>query len=130
MTAQLELEVYQHLVRYLTGREDLQSFRAWFDENTWDRGSWNSPLLGHIELALAELSSGHMTDFEFQESLRTSIPATLELPPLGTANIPTNVTGTSNTVKPVPAFGRAESESACQNPSRTLWQPGWQFQPA
>lgn len=130
MTAQLELEVYQHLVRYLTEQEDFHSFRTWFDENTWDSGSWNSPLLGHIELALAELSSERMTDSEFRESLRTSIPATIELPPIAAANIPKNVTGTSNTVKLVPAFGRAELESASQTPSRTLWQPAWQFQPA
>jgi hypothetical protein len=96
MTAQLELEVYQHLVRYLTGREDLQSFRTWFDQNTWDRGSWNSPLLGHVELALAELSSKHRTEDEFREVLQSSLPqVTLQLAPM-LSSVPNVTSGSSN----------------------------------
>lgn len=96
MTAQLELEVYQHLVRYLTGREELQSFRTWFDQNTWDRGSWNSPLLGHIELALAELSSKHRTEAELREVLQSSLPqVTLHLAPM-LSSVPNVTSGSCN----------------------------------
>jgi hypothetical protein len=98
MTAQLELEVYQHLVRYLSCREDLQSFRTWFDQNTWDRGSWDSPLLGHIELALAELSSKHRTEDELRSVLRSSLPpVTLQLAPM-LSSVPNVISGASNTL--------------------------------
>jgi len=98
MTAQLELEVYQHLVRYLTGREELQTFRAWFDQNTWDHGSWNSPLLGHIELALAELSSKDRTEDEFREVLQSSLPqVTLQLAPM-LSSLPNVTSGSSNSL--------------------------------
>ncbi len=98
MTAQLELDVYQHLVRYLAGQEDLQSFRTWFDQNTWDRGSWNSPLLGHIELAFAELSSNHRTEDEFRSALQSSIPQlTLQLHPLLSSAL-SITSGSSNTL--------------------------------
>ncbi len=74
MAAQIELEVYQHLVGYLNGKEDLESFRIWFDRHTWDRHSWNSPLIGQVELALAELSSRHRTEEEFRDVLQSSLP--------------------------------------------------------
>lgn len=132
MTTQLELEVYRHLVAYLDRKESLKDFRRWFELHTWDQQQWESPLVSRIELALAELSSEHLTDGEFEESIRSSIPATLELPPIATANIPTNVTSASNAVKLVPAFSKplplpVVSE---ENPSRTSWQPRWQPQPA
>ena len=102
MTARLELEVYRRLVAYLGGRESLQAFRRWFDGSTWDEGEWESPLVGQIELALAELSSGHRTEEDFRASLRNTLPTvTLELEPIVRADILPVSTSANNQVKRV-----------------------------
>jgi hypothetical protein len=106
MTVQLELETYRHLVMYLGGRVSLEDFRKWFDSHTWDQAQWESPLVGQIELALAELSSNNLTEQEFVEVLRSSIPTlTLEMQPITRSDLPTLVTSAaSNTTKSLSAF--------------------------
>jgi hypothetical protein len=133
MTVQLELETYRHLVMYLNGLVSLREFRTWFDSNTWDQAAWESPLIGQIELALAELSSSDLTEHEFGELLRSSIPTvTLEIQPITEPGLPTVVTSTaSNTTKSMPAFvvpSAPPVEGARDEPSvRTLrnlvWRP-------
>jgi hypothetical protein len=106
MTVQLELETYRHLVMYLSGLVSLRDFREWFDSHTWDQAQWESPLIGQIELALAELSSSNLTEHEFGELLRSSIPTvTLEMKPITGANLPPLViSAASNTTKSISAF--------------------------
>ncbi len=106
MTAQLEVETYRRMVSYLAGQSSLREFRGWFDSSTWDQSQWDSPLIGQIELTLAELSSFKLTEQEFKEALRSSIPTvTLQIEPLAPLNSPTLVTrSASNTTKPLSAF--------------------------
>jgi hypothetical protein len=106
MTVQLELETYRHLVMYLSGLVSLRDFRGWFDSHTWDQAQWESPLIGQIELALAELSSSKLTEQEFLAVLKSSLPTlTLEMKPLTQSNLPTVVTtATSNITKSTSAF--------------------------
>ena len=106
MTAQLELEAYRQLVLFLSGAVSLREFRRWFDSNTWDQAQWESPLIGQIELVLAELSSNNLTEPEFAEALRSSMPTlTLEMKPLTPSNLPTVVaSAASNVTKSISAF--------------------------
>ena len=107
MTVQLELETYRQLVAYLGGGVSLKNFRRWFDGHTWDQAPWDSPLIGQIELAMAELSSNNLTEQEFVGVLRSSIPTTLtlEMQPITRSNLPTLVTSAaSNTTRSMSAF--------------------------
>jgi hypothetical protein len=130
MTVQLELETYRHLVLYLRGAVSLRDFRRWFDSHTWDQTQWESPLIGQIELALAELSSSHLTEQEFVEVLRSSIPTlTLEMQPITQSNLPTVVISTaSNVTKSLSAFvvpnSRRSEGSYDEHPMTFLpWRP-------
>jgi len=130
MTVQLELETYQHLVMYLGGLVSLRDFRTWFDSNTWDQAQWESPLIGQIELALAELSSSKLTEQEFVKALKSSIPTlTLEIKPLTQSNLPTVVaSAASNVIKSISAFVSPTSSrpkgSFGEIPITSLpWQP-------
>lgn len=129
MTAQLELETYRRLVSYLGDQISLAEFRRWFDGNTWDQAQWESPLIGQIELAFAELSSCKLSEHEFAEALRTSIPTvTLELQPMTASDLQTLVTSAANnTTKPMSAFVVGNhvrpAEAPCNNP---VIQPLWQ----
>jgi len=127
MTAQLELETYQRLVSYLCGQVSLTEFRRWFDSNTWDQGQWESPLIGQIELVLAELSSCNLTKQEFDEALQSSIPTvTLEVKPITRSSLPTLVTsGASNTTRPLSAFNNARPKGDPGDLPVThfLWRP-------
>ncbi len=62
MNAALELEVYRNMVRFLKGAMSLRDFRHWYDSASWDQEVWTSDLASHVELALAELTSGHRTE--------------------------------------------------------------------
>lgn len=130
MTVQLELETYRHLVMYLGGLVSLRDFRRWFDSHTWDQAQWESPLIGHIELALAELSSSKLTEQEFVGVLKSSIPTlTLEMKPLTHSNLPTVVaSAASNVTKSLSAFVVPSSPrpkgSFSELPITSLpWQP-------
>ena len=105
MTAQLELEVYRRLVAYLAGTASLRDFRWWFDGCTWNEAVWESRLVGQIELALAELSSGHRTEDDFKASLSNALPTiTLTLDPIVAASLPSVTNTPSNDIKTIVGF--------------------------
>lgn len=74
MSAQLEFEVHNKLVRYLAGDITLDQFRDWFDPATWDLNPTGTTslfqLAGEIELRLAEFTNGHLTESELRSELR------------------------------------------------------------
>lgn len=135
MTAQLELEVYRHLVAYLDGKEPLQQFRHWFDLNTWDQGQSESVLVGQIELVLAEFSSLGLSESEFRKTLQSSIPTlTLELLPMVPPSTTVRLTSASNnTSKLISGFvAQRDSDSgqpAENSPNRTFVNSFLTFQP-
>ena len=76
MLANLEINAYEKLVRFLSGAESVESLRAWWDENTWDCNIADSDLLGSVELALDEYSSGDRTPKELTEALTSALSNT------------------------------------------------------
>lgn len=100
MIAQLELETYRHLVSYLSGATSLRDFRLWFDAETWDCAA-DSDLIAQIELALAELSSGHRTESEFKQILHSFTNLTLQIEPLQVTVAPFVTSGADNKLKQV-----------------------------
>jgi hypothetical protein len=81
MNPQLELELYQRLVAYLSGGVQLQEFRRWFDAATWDQRPWTSPLIGLVELAVAEYLGGDRSESDLKVGLSDAIAnATLFVP--------------------------------------------------
>jgi hypothetical protein len=94
---QLQYELYQHLVRYISGNESLYSFRQWYDAATWDNEVWESDLASQLELLLAEFSSGHRTEAELKDVLSEAITHAIipiELFKPGTVSVVT--TGSAN----------------------------------
>jgi hypothetical protein len=61
-------EVRSHLQQYLLGDGDLRTFQAWFKPVAWRAGEDHSasPLVGAIELYLAEFTNGHRTEPELR----------------------------------------------------------------
>ena len=97
MIAQIELNVYRSLVSYFTGAISLTEFRHRFDSLSWDTQEWNSDLLGHIELALAEFSSGHRTEQELKDVLKANSPnLTVWIEPLSNVAVPLIFSGANN----------------------------------
>ena len=74
MSAELELDIHNHLVRYLSGEISLDEFRDWFDPATWEvdpvGATSASQLAGEVELRLAEFSNGHLTEEDLRAKLR------------------------------------------------------------
>lgn len=74
MSAQLETEIHDNLVRYLSGQTTLEQFRDWFDAATWDLNPAGTTrlfqLAGEIDLRLAEFTNGHLTESELRAELR------------------------------------------------------------
>ena len=67
--------IYDHLVDYLTHREDLTAFRNWFDSATWDLHATgietnSADLAAEVELRLAEFTNGHWSEEELRRKLQ------------------------------------------------------------
>jgi hypothetical protein len=79
MTNFPSVEELQHqLSRYLENQITLDQFRDWFDDETWGLGAEpESPLrrlAGTVELRIAELTNGHLTEHELRDLLRPLLP--------------------------------------------------------
>jgi hypothetical protein len=72
--SQLEQSIRQHLVDYLAGQISLDDFTSWLVGATWNVASTESAgaaeLTYSVELALAEHSSGLLSDEELRAELR------------------------------------------------------------
>ena len=77
MTTTFDAAIREHLYRYLTDEIELHVFEDWFIGVAWERtGTADAPLtelIGSIELALAEYSSGHATILELREDLQGAL---------------------------------------------------------
>lgn len=73
MDTTLDTAIREHIFRYLTGEIDLPAFEDWFVGATWEvLGHAEGPLLalvGDVDLALAEYSSGHATIIDLRRDL-------------------------------------------------------------
>jgi hypothetical protein len=69
----LEIEVRQHLERYLAGAEDRDAFREWFVRATWPfdfpDGSEVAELVWAIEHMFAEVSTNELPEETLRELL-------------------------------------------------------------
>lgn len=108
MLAQIELQVYEELVAYLSGKKSLTDLRRTFDGLTWDTGEWNSDFLGQIELALAEFSSGHRGEGELKDVLQNTPNLTLQVNPLAKAAVACSMTGAVNDFRTITPFATAK----------------------
>ncbi len=101
----LEVEIYSHIVRYLSGAESLQDFRRWYDSASWGQAIWENELASAVELVFAEYSSGHRTADELTAALHDAVShATLYVTAFNTPSV--QVTGTSQSpVKSLPTLG-------------------------
>jgi hypothetical protein len=77
MNTTLDAEIRHYIYRYLTGEIDLPAFEDWFVGATWDAiGAAPAPLaslVGAVELALAEYTSGHADIAELRNDLRQAM---------------------------------------------------------
>lgn len=74
MERSLEREIREHLADYLFGLLSLNDFKIWLAGATWDAADADPiaiRLANRTKLALAEHSSGVMTDAELREELRS-----------------------------------------------------------
>jgi hypothetical protein len=66
MPASLDLDIREHLARYLAGDDPIDAFRGWFGPATWEveRGgnALATQLAMEIELWLAEMDHGHRSE--------------------------------------------------------------------
>jgi hypothetical protein len=92
---QVELRVYRDLVAYLDNKLTLAEFRRHFDLASWDTQEWDSDLLSHIELLLAELTSSHRTEAEFKRLLAFS-GLTVQIEPLSNVSMPVVATSSNS----------------------------------
>jgi hypothetical protein len=69
----LEASIQQHLVAYLAGQTSLDDFTSWLVSATWNIGNTGdagaTELAYAVEFALAEHSSGLLTDDELRTEL-------------------------------------------------------------
>lgn len=72
-----ESEIRDRLARYLAKEIPLEEFEDWFVQQSWNmhQGSPEAAqmLASAIELRLAEHSSGHLTEEELQQELRSFV---------------------------------------------------------
>lgn len=73
MTTTLDNAIREHIYRFLAGDLELQAFEDWFVSAVWDVVGEANPnltaLIGSVELALAEYTSGHATIIDLREDL-------------------------------------------------------------
>jgi hypothetical protein len=66
MPASLDLDIREHLARYLAGDDSFDAFRGWFGPATWEveRGdnARATQLAMEIQLWLAEMDLGHRSE--------------------------------------------------------------------
>ena len=77
MDESLELEIREHLQRYLDGTNSLQEFEQWFVTRTWNVEQLNLPgsarLTHEINLRLAEYTIGHRSLDDLNDLLRSML---------------------------------------------------------
>jgi hypothetical protein len=76
MPSDLDIEIQQHIIRYLTSAETLAEFENWFAPVLWDIDDQEESTrerAGLIHILLAELSRGDRTIAEFQRGLTDAI---------------------------------------------------------
>jgi len=79
MSERLYSQIYAHLLDYLDQKLTLEEFRDWFDSSTWRIHSAPvdpaaQELAGEIELRLSEFASGHWSENELRDQLKTFVP--------------------------------------------------------
>ena len=71
----LEVEIREKLAKVLSGKLDLESFEDWLVQQSWnmhlDSDRAAQELASGVELALAEHSSGHLSDDELRQELHS-----------------------------------------------------------
>ena len=74
-----QAQICWKLFDYLEGHCTLRELRAWLASETWDVHATGDPeligLVGRIELALAEYSSGHISREEMREEFQAALSA-------------------------------------------------------
>lgn len=75
-------DIQVHLSRYLSNTTTLEQFRNWFDAETWglaaDPDSPTRRLAGEIELRIAELTGGHLTEDQLRNLLRRFVASPVD----------------------------------------------------
>ena len=93
-------EARKYVLAYLSGRIDLEDLNLW----VWDVASSDEALetlvedvefFGNVELKLAELTGGHISEDRFREALSEALPSTLIVMPARQQAAPELRTGTS-----------------------------------
>ena len=71
-------DLQAHLSRYLDNASTLEEFREWFDDETWGLAAEpDSParqMAGEIELRMAELTGGQLTEDDVRNLLAPLVP--------------------------------------------------------
>ncbi len=76
MPSELELEIQQHIQKYLAGQESLADFENWFAPVLWDiddQPQEARELAGLVHVLLGELSTGDLSSAAFKSKLAQSI---------------------------------------------------------
>ena len=78
----LNLQIREQLVKYLASEVSLREFQRWFVPATWDLKATDNAstykLVSDIGLLLAEYTSGHLSEDELRNDLRSFVePVTL-----------------------------------------------------
>lgn len=77
MNTNLDAAIREHIYRFLAGEINLSTFEEWFVGATWDSiAAADTPLtslIGAVELALAEYSSGHADIRELRDDLQGAL---------------------------------------------------------
>jgi hypothetical protein len=79
MSSELDLEIQQHLMQYLSGAASLTEFENWFVPVLWDiddADEHTRALAGTVHILISEFSRGDRS----LESLREGLADTIRLP--------------------------------------------------
>ncbi len=78
MSSELELEIQQHLMKYLSGSVSLAEFENWFVPMLWDIDDTDERtrrLAGAVHILISEFSSGDRHEESLREGLIAAIGA-------------------------------------------------------
>ena len=119
----------QWIGRYLRKEVSLGQFRDWFTPVAWEEIE-HDPTFAHVELAIAEYTSGHSSDDELHADLRELVAQDgLDVGSTGrfTATSATSYEATSYGTREVavPATAAAQGESAVFFVDRAALPPGF-----
>jgi len=81
MLSELELDIQQHLIEYLSGATSLADFENWFVPILWDIDNEDEntrEMAGTVHILIAEFSRGGLTLERLREGLAGAISAAEE----------------------------------------------------